>query len=63
MIDTNITWSGHVFNILREAGVKQIAYVPDAGHTDLINLSIKDNDLIQVPLTTEEASPFLREHG
>ena len=26
-------WQKSVFNVLREGGVKQIAYVPDAGHS------------------------------
>jgi len=47
-------WSDEVFSILRAAGVAQVAYVPDAGHKQLINRCIADNKIKHVPLSTEE---------
>jgi len=39
---------------LREAGVTEVAYVPDAGHKTLIDRSIADPEVHAIPLTTEE---------
>ncbi len=46
--------AGRVYELLRNSGVTQFAYVPDAGHTVLINRSLADPDVHSVPLTTEE---------
>jgi sulfopyruvate decarboxylase alpha subunit len=48
------SWQGQVYKVLREANVTQFAYVPDAGHRILIDLSLADNDVHSVALTTEE---------
>ena len=47
-------WGDDVYNVLRDVGVRQVAYVPDAGHTRLIDLCQGDNRMRAVPLTTEE---------
>jgi len=47
-------WSADVFRVLKDADVRQVAYVPDAGHTNLINLCIADNAVRAVPLTSEQ---------
>lgn len=47
-------WAEDIFAVLRDAGVRQVAYVPDAGHTRLIELCQGDNRIRAVPLTTEE---------
>jgi sulfopyruvate decarboxylase alpha subunit len=47
-------WPDQVYDLLREAGVTQFAYVPDAGHKVLIDRSLADPDVQSVPLTTEE---------
>jgi len=47
-------WPREIYRVLREAEVKQMAYVPDAGHTALINLFQADKDVISTVLTTEE---------
>lgn len=52
--DPNARWSADVFRVLKEADVRQVVYVPDAGHTELIKLSIADNTIREVPLTTEQ---------
>lgn len=43
-----------MFQTLRSADVRQMAYVPDAGHTTLIELLNADDDVTCHVLTTEE---------
>jgi sulfopyruvate decarboxylase alpha subunit len=40
--------------VLREVGVNQVGYVPDAGHARLIELARADREMRAVALTTEE---------
>ena len=47
-------WSAEVHGVLRDHGVRQVAYVPDAGHRELIGLCSGDGGMRTVPLTTEE---------
>lgn len=47
-------WPIAVYEKLKEANIKQMAYVPDAGHTKLINLFLGDQDVQSNALTTEE---------
>ena len=47
-------WPEHLHAVLRESGVRQVAYVPDSGHARLIELAHADPQLRAVPLTTEE---------
>jgi sulfopyruvate decarboxylase alpha subunit len=47
-------WPDAVYEALLAAGVKQVAYVPDAGHRRLIELAHANSDLTTVVLTTEE---------
>lgn len=47
-------WQESVFKVLKEGGVKQIAYVPDAGHSHAIRSAIADPDIEDIVLTTEE---------
>ena len=47
-------WPLDVFHALRQAGVTQAAYVPDAGHSRLIQLMHADASVQTVVLTTEE---------
>ena len=49
-----VNWPDEVFHVLKEAGIRQVAYVPDAGHTGLINLCRADNAIRAIGLTTEE---------
>jgi len=51
---TRENWPELLYDLLRENGVTQFAYVPDAGHKALINRSLADQDVHSVPLTTEE---------
>jgi sulfopyruvate decarboxylase alpha subunit len=47
-------WPDAVHALLRSAGVRQVAIVPDAGHARLIKLCEKDKAMRVVRLTTEE---------
>jgi sulfopyruvate decarboxylase alpha subunit len=48
------TWADALYDTLLDAGVKQVAYVPDAGHKRLIELALANPDLKTTVLTTEE---------
>ncbi len=47
-------WPDEIFEVLKENGVTQVAYVPDAGHSKLINRCHADKTMKTVVLTTEE---------
>jgi sulfopyruvate decarboxylase alpha subunit len=47
-------WPDFIHRALGELGVRQVAFVPDAGHTRLIELCRSDPTMRAVPLTTEE---------
>lgn len=47
-------WPDELHALLRAAGVRQVAIVPDAGHARLIQLCEKDKSMRVVRLTTEE---------
>ncbi|MEQ9123533.1 MAG: thiamine pyrophosphate-binding protein [Alphaproteobacteria bacterium] len=52
--DTAPDWRDDIFDALVEAGVKQVAYVPDAGHKKLIERTHAANDMRAVSVATEE---------
>ena len=47
-------WPEALHRTLKEAGVRQVGYVPDAGHKRLIELCRADRDMRAVVLSTEE---------
>jgi len=47
-------WQDQVFPLLKSAGIKHIAYVPDAGHAKAIAAANADPKVKSVVLTTEE---------
>lgn len=47
-------WQDAVFKVLKQGGVRQIAYVPDVGHSHTIRSAIADPDIEDIVLTTEE---------
>jgi sulfopyruvate decarboxylase alpha subunit len=49
-----IHWPRQLFEILKGAQVRHMSYVPDAGHTTLINLFREDPEITCNVLTTEE---------
>ena len=49
-----IAWPDRLFATLKRAGVRQVGYVPDAGHARLIERCRADPDIRDVVLTTDE---------
>jgi sulfopyruvate decarboxylase alpha subunit len=47
-------WWKDIFVALKQADVRQVAYVPDAGHASLIDACVADEDIHAISLTTEE---------
>jgi sulfopyruvate decarboxylase TPP-binding subunit len=47
-------WPDRLYATLKRAGVRQVGYVPDAGHSRLIEHCRADADIHDVALTTEE---------
>jgi sulfopyruvate decarboxylase alpha subunit len=48
------SWPEAIYGALGELGVQQVGYVPDAGHSRLIELCAADGAMRAVVLTTEE---------
>jgi sulfopyruvate decarboxylase alpha subunit len=48
------TWPLDIYNVFKQAGITQVAYVPDAGHTQLILSCSADKQMNAVSLTSEE---------
>jgi sulfopyruvate decarboxylase alpha subunit len=49
-----LAWQDQLFDVLKRADIRQVGYVPDAGHSRLIELCKADPDIHDVVLTTEE---------
>ncbi len=47
-------WPDRLFATLKRAGIRQVGYVPDAGHARLIDRCRADGQIRDVVLTTEE---------
>jgi len=47
-------WQDEMYDELRKANVTQFCYVPDAGHTIIINRSLADTGVHSIGLTSEE---------
>ena len=47
-------WPDRLFETIKRGGVRQVGYVPDAGHARLIERCRADADIHDVVLTTEE---------
>ena len=54
VLDRAQDWPDFIHRALGELMVRQVAFVPDAGHTRLIGLCQSDPSMRAVPLTTEE---------
>ncbi|MFA7664919.1 MAG: phosphonopyruvate decarboxylase [Burkholderiaceae bacterium] len=48
------TWHEDIFSILKAGNVRQLAYVPDAGHAHVIRRAHEDETMQAIVLTTEE---------
>jgi sulfopyruvate decarboxylase alpha subunit len=53
-MDAAPTWPDQVFEVLKGFRVRQVAYVPDAGHARLIERAHDDARMRPIVLTTEE---------
>jgi sulfopyruvate decarboxylase alpha subunit len=49
-----LDWPDAIYGQFRRVGIRQVGYVPDAGHSRLIELCVKDPNIHDVVLTTEE---------
>ena len=47
-------WQEEIYRILKERGVRQVAYVPDSGHSHVIRRVQEDPGIHDIVLTTEE---------
>ena len=47
-------WRDALYDLFRASAIRQVVYVPDAGHTKLIDRCHADPDMRAVVLTTEE---------
>lgn len=47
-------WQEEIFGLLKGSGVRQVAWVPDAGHAHVISRVLGDPQMRGVALTTEE---------
>jgi sulfopyruvate decarboxylase alpha subunit len=54
MAEDQRDWPDLIHAHFKRVGVRQVGYVPDAGHSRLIHLCKQDNDIADVVLTTEE---------
>ena len=52
--DTAPTWPDDIFATLQRFDVRQVPYVPDAGHSRLIQHVLGSSTMRGIPLTTEE---------
>ena len=51
---STLGWPDAIYAQFRRVGIRQVGYVPDAGHSRLIELCVADPDIHDVVLTTEE---------
>ena len=47
-------WQEEIYGLLRRSGVRQVAWVPDAGHAHVISRVLADPGMRGIVLTTEE---------
>lgn len=52
--DPSKDWPTALYDVLKDAGVRQMSFVPDAGHSALITLFQADREVTNNVLTTEE---------
>jgi sulfopyruvate decarboxylase alpha subunit len=53
-VEAAASWPEDIFSTLQRFDVRQVAYVPDAGHSQLIERVLGAASMRAVPLTTEE---------
>src|SRR5215470_18986898 len=52
--EQSANWPEEIFSILQRFDVRQVPYVPDAGHSELIQRVLASPTMRGIPLTTEE---------
>ncbi len=50
----NVQWADQIFGHFKRVHIRQVGYVPDAGHSQLIGRCIEDSGINDVLLTSEE---------
>ncbi|HXF88989.1 MAG TPA: thiamine pyrophosphate-binding protein [Xanthobacteraceae bacterium] len=53
-LPSQTAWPDQLFEVLKASDIRQVAYVPDAGHARLIERCKVDPDIRDIALTTEE---------
>ncbi len=53
-LTSTLGWPDAIYAQFRRVGIRQVGYVPDAGHSRLIELCVRDPEIQDVVLTTEE---------
>ena len=53
-MSAEVNWPDKLYDTFKRAGIRQVAYVPDAGHARLIDRCRADPDIKDIVLTTEE---------
>jgi sulfopyruvate decarboxylase alpha subunit len=53
-VDAASNWPEAIYRNLKRSGIGQVGFVPDAGHSRLIELCVEDPGIEDVVLTTEE---------
>ncbi len=53
-LNSTTSWPDTIYGHFKRAGIRQLGYVPDAGHSRLITLCRDDPAIADVVLTTEE---------
>jgi sulfopyruvate decarboxylase alpha subunit len=53
-VDSKQTWPDQIYAHFKRVDIRQVGYVPDAGHSRLIQRCIEDPRITDVVLTTEE---------
>jgi sulfopyruvate decarboxylase alpha subunit len=51
---SSVNWPDQLFDVIKRSDVRQVGYVPDAGHSRLIERCRDDENMHAVSLTTEE---------
>jgi sulfopyruvate decarboxylase alpha subunit len=51
---SSVNWPDQLFDVIKRSDVRQVGYVPDAGHSRLIERCRSDAGIHAVSLTTEE---------
>src|SRR5436305_2579791 len=53
-VQQTATWPDDIYTVLQRYDVRQVPYVPDAGHSRLIERVLASDTMRGIPLTTEE---------